>query len=91
MRGRRGIGRLQPLDLRSTARIRSCGRARGRAAAGAADRRGRADSAGAGDWQAGPGGQRGRAGDWQVGPNGQRDGVRGQWAWAAGSLADGQD
>ena len=62
MRGRRGIGRLQPLDLRSTARIRSCGRARERAAAWATDRRDRAGRARAGGLTGGAGGQGERVG-----------------------------
>jgi len=59
MRGRRGIGRLQPLDLRSTARIRSRG---GRAGARRRERLtgGAGRAARARGWQAGPGGQRGR-------------------------------
>jgi hypothetical protein len=48
MRGRRGIGLLRPPDLKRTAWIRSCGRARERAAAWATDRRDQAGNAGAG-------------------------------------------
>jgi hypothetical protein len=73
MRRRRGIGLLRPSDLRRTVGIRSCGRARERAAAWVADRRGPNGSAGTGGLTGGTGGLRERAGGLTGGTGGQRE------------------
>jgi hypothetical protein len=71
MRRRRGIGLLRPSDLKRTARIRSCGRARERAAAWVTDRRDQAGRARAGGLTGGAGGQGERAGGLTGGAGGQ--------------------